>query len=267
VHHPIRILGISGSLRTKSYNTALLGAVAEAMPPSMSVRIVDIGDLPLYNRDVEVQGLPGPVSRLRSELSDADAVLFACPEYNWSVTGALKNAIDWLSRNPASPLDHKPAAIVGGGGRGGGARAQAHLREVLAHNRVDVYEESEVVVPRVWGAFDDDLRLTDDHVRADVRTLVAGLEAHVHRDIVHRPALVAVGADGDVLAAPYRRLIADYRVSLSIDAESLSRQLDRWSPVAVVVADDRKLDEVAVPVVRIDDPEKLLDQVAEAIER
>ena len=103
MHHPIRILGISGSLRTKSYNTALLGAVAEAMPPSMSVRIVDIGDLPLYNRDVEVQGLPGPVSRLRSELSDADAVLFACPEYNWSVTGALKNAIDWLSRNPASP--------------------------------------------------------------------------------------------------------------------------------------------------------------------
>ena len=80
MHDPIRILGISGSLRSDSYNTALLRAVGEAMPASMVLSFGQVGDLPLYNRDIEVAGMPASVARLRGQLADADAVLFACPE-------------------------------------------------------------------------------------------------------------------------------------------------------------------------------------------
>ena len=265
---PIRILGISGSLRAASYNTALLRAAAAVMPQAMSMEIAEIGDLPLYNGDVERRGFPGAVQRLRTEVAAADAVLFACPEYNWSITGALKNAIDWLSRNPASPLDHKPAAIVGGGGRGGGARAQSHLRDVLAHNRVQVFEESEVVVPRVWGAFDDDLRVTDERVWADMRVLVEGFRDDVQRDIAHRPALLAVAADVAALAAVYRRLIADYRVVVAGGRDEVARQIERWAPVAVLAdADAGSVDAGALPVIALTDPETLPDVLRETLSR
>lgn len=261
----LRILGISGSLRTASYNSALLRAAAESMLPAMSLEVATIGDLPLYNRDVEVEGLPASVHRIRTQLMAADGVLFACPEYNWSITGALKNAIDWLSRNPASPIDHKPGAIVGGGGRGGGARAQSHLREVLAHNRVQVYEESEVVVPRVWTAFDDALRLVDDRVEADLRTLVAGFEADVRRDIAHRPAIVALGRDPSALAKAYRALIADYRVVPAFDPDQLAPLVQRWSAAALLVGGDAEAPAVGIPVVRIDDVDELPAMLAEAV--
>ncbi len=265
---PLHILGISGSLRQGSYNTALLRSAAEAMPPSMLLTIGEISDLPLYNRDVEVQGLPEPVQRIRAQLADADAVLFACPEYNWSLTGALKNAIDWLSRNPASPLDHKPAAIIGGGGRGGGARAQAHLREVLAHNRVPVYEASEVVIPAIWKAFDDDLHLVDEQAFADLRTLVGGFEADVRRDQAHRPAVLAIGSDAAALAGAYRALIADYRVVLAVDDDGVQRQIERWAPGVVVFDQVVGTGSVGgVPVVPIGDPAMLRESVAEALEQ
>jgi chromate reductase len=263
---PLRILGISGSLRARSYNTALLAAAAEVMAPTMGLVRGRIDDLPLYNRDVEVQGLPEPVQRLRTQAADADAVLFACPEYNRSITGALKNAVDWLSRNPASPIDHQPAAIIGGGGRAGAARAQSHLRDVLAHNRVQVYEESEVVVPRVWDSFDDDLQLRNDQVWTDLRTLCAGFEADVRRDLAHRPAVVAVGPTPAALADPYRALIADYRVATAFDPASLAAAQERWSPVAVVVAGDAVVDASGLPIVVAgEDPEDLRDRVAQAI--
>ncbi len=265
--HPLRILGVSGSLRSASYNTALLRTAGEAMPPAMELEIAPIGDLPLYNGDVEAAGFPEPVVRLRQRLAEADAALFACPEYNWSLTGALKNAIDWLSRNPASPLDHKPAAILGGGGRGGGARAQSHLREVLAHNRVQVYEESEVVVPRVWGAFDTSLRLQDDRVRDDIATLVEGLELHTRRDIANRPAVLAIGGDARRLARAYRALVADYRVVLALEPAALDRQMARWSPVAAVVDDGFAPGLGDLPSVTTGDTADLLPRLQQAVAR
>ncbi len=232
---PLRILGISGSLRQRSYNTALLRAAGEALSEGTVFEIAAISDLPLYNRDVEVEGLPEPVRRIRAHMSDADAVLFACPEYNWSITGALKNLIDWASRNPASPLDYKPAGIIGGGGRGGAARAQAHFREVLMHNRVQVLEDAEVLIPGIWDAFDDDLHLTDDRVRADVEIFIGAFEDHVRRDLSHRPAIVMLGSDPDVMGRAVRTLVADYRVAAAYSEDDALALVDRWDPAAVVI--------------------------------
>lgn len=169
-----RVLGVSGSLRRDSYNTELLRAAAEVAPEGMSVEIADISDLPIYNADVERErGFPETVERFRAQLDEADGLLFATPEYNYSVTGAMKNAIDWASRSP-SPLDHKPAAILGAGGGSGTARAQRHLRDILKHNDLRVVTEPEVLVARARQFFSDG-KLTDPTVREEIRTLLEAL--------------------------------------------------------------------------------------------
>ena len=129
----LRVLGISGSLRKASFNSGLLRAAQELAPDQMEITIFDIKELPLYNGDVEAQGDPQSVTALKSAVRDADAVLFATPEYNWSISGALKNAVDWASRDrEEGSLMGKPATIIGAGGRAGTARAQMQLREILA---------------------------------------------------------------------------------------------------------------------------------------
>ncbi len=261
---PLRIVGISGSLRSGSYNTALLRAAAELMPSHMAIEFGEIGDVPLYNRDVEVVGVPEPVQRLRHQVAEADAVLFACPQYNRSLTGALKNAVDWLSRNPLSPIDYKPMAIIGGGGRAGGGPAQAHLREVLGHNRVQIYEGSEVIVPMVWEAFDDELRLVDERVWADLRSLISGFEGHVRHDLRNRPAIVLAGADAATIAPYHRAAIADRRVAVALTEADLAGCVARWNPVAVVgVGGDESLRGAAmasgVPFIAADRPEGLAE--------
>ena len=129
----LRVLGISGSLRKASFNSGLLRAAQEVAPERMEITIFDIIDLPLYNGDVEAQGDPASVVALKLAIRGADAVLFATPEYNWSISGALKNAIDWASRDgEEESLMGKPATIIGAGGRAGTARAQMQLREILA---------------------------------------------------------------------------------------------------------------------------------------
>ena len=132
-HTPLQVLGISGSLRRASFNSGLLRAAQEIAPEGMEITIFDIKDLPFYNGDVEAQGDPASVIALKSAIRDADAVLFATPEYNWGTSGALKNAIDWASRDrEAGSLMGKPATIIGAGGRAGTARAQMQLQETLA---------------------------------------------------------------------------------------------------------------------------------------
>ncbi len=129
----LQILGISGSLRKASFNSGLLRAAQEIAPEQMEIAILDINDLPLYNGDVEAKGDPASVVALKLAIRDADAVLFATPEYNWSISGALKNAIDWASRDrEEGSFMGKPATIIGAGGRAGTARAQMQLREILA---------------------------------------------------------------------------------------------------------------------------------------
>src|SRR6185437_5600598 len=127
----LKVLGLCGSLRRGSFNRMALKAAAELVPAGMSLDIYDgLADIPPYNDDVREKGYPAPVQALRDRIAAADAVLFVTPEYNYSVPGVLKNAIDWASRPPAQPFDGKPVAIMGASmGLFGTARAQYHLRQ------------------------------------------------------------------------------------------------------------------------------------------
>lgn len=176
------MLGVSGSLRRDSYNTELLRVAAEMAPPGMAIDVADISAIPLYNADIErANGFPEPVERFREQIDSADGVLIATPEYNWSVTGALKNAIDWASRRP-SPLDGKPAAILGTGGRSGTARAQRHLRDILGHNEVDVVTEPEVLLPKAKLLFESGT-LRDEKARREVRELLDALALKLRQSV------------------------------------------------------------------------------------
>src|SRR6476661_6484015 len=128
----LTVLGISGSLRKASYNTAALRTAQALAPAGMTIETFDLSPLPLYNEDVKAVGFPPVVQELRARIKAADALLFACPEYNYSMSGVLKNAIDWASRPPDQPFDDKPVAILGANPSAlGTGRAQYHLRQML----------------------------------------------------------------------------------------------------------------------------------------
>lgn len=174
---PLRVLGFAGSLRAGSFNRALLGAAVELAPEHMRIDIFDLHDIPLYNRDVEVEGDPEPVSTFKRAIRQADAILIATPEYQHSIPGVLKNALDWASRPPGkSALERKPAAIMGATpGRFGTARAQQDLRKVLVYNGVQVLTRPALMVRGAGQRFDDDLHLVDEGTRDRVRALLVHL--------------------------------------------------------------------------------------------
>ncbi len=155
---PLRVLGISGSLRKASFNTGLLQAAQEITPDGMEITIFDLKDIPLYNADVEAEGDPDTVTALKKAVHDADALLLATPEYNGGIPAPLKNAIDWASRSTSgyqeSAIFGKTTAIMGGGG-GGAVRAQTQLRQVLSALGIEALEQPEVKVAMVWDKFDE----------------------------------------------------------------------------------------------------------------
>ncbi len=161
----IQLLGFSGSLRKGSFNTGLLRAATELLPQDVSLDMFDLLPIPLYNGDVEDEGMPQAVQQLREKIAAADGVVIACPEYNHSVTGVLKNAIDWISRPPDQPLSGKPVALMGGGGGFGSVRAQVHLRYLLVNLNTMQLNKPEVLVPNIASKFDDQGRLTDEETR------------------------------------------------------------------------------------------------------
>jgi chromate reductase len=160
----LNVVGIAGSLRRGSFNRALLRAAQDLTPDDLSITIFDLHDVPLYDRDVETQGDPASVTALETAIREADAVLIATPEYQHSLPGVLKNALDWASRPPSDPpLRHKPEAIMGATpGRYGTARAQVDVRKVLAFNAAIVLQRPEAMVANACEAFDDDGRLVDE---------------------------------------------------------------------------------------------------------
>lgn len=167
----LRVLAICGSLRKASCNGGLLRAAQEAAPEGMEITIFNIKDLPFYDGDIEAQGDPASVVALKSAIRDADAVLFATPEYNWGTSGALKNAIDWASRDhEEGSLMGKPVTIIGAGGRAGTARAQMQLQETLAETGSVVMVKPGVLVqafspPR----FDSEGNLIDEETKDLIR--------------------------------------------------------------------------------------------------
>ncbi|MCC9076474.1 NAD(P)H-dependent oxidoreductase [Litorilinea aerophila] len=176
---PIQVLAFAGSLRQHSYNRALLRAAVELAPAQMQIHIFDLSPLPLYNADVEAAGTPPAVRTFQRQIAAADALLIATPEYNYSVSGVLKNALDWASRRLSAEelpaLNGKPAAILGAGGRFGTVRAQAHLRYILLHNDVKVLNKPELMIPRASQFFDEEGRLVDEELRERLRDLLDAL--------------------------------------------------------------------------------------------
>jgi chromate reductase, NAD(P)H dehydrogenase (quinone) len=240
----MHIAGISGSLRSGSYNTGLLRAAFEDLPAGVSAEMISLRDLPVYDRDVEEElGFPESVHALRSAVEAADGVLIATPEYNYSVTGALKNAIDWLSRGPFSPIDFKPVAIVGAGGGGGTRMAQQHLREMLQHNSLRVLAGPDVLVARARNHFDG-VELVDDGVRARLRQVVDGLVQLAAREFFPptvRGAVLAVAPDV-VTADALARSAAEraYRTITAASVVDATRLIATRSIAAVVL--DASLD-------------------------
>lgn len=177
----LRVLGISGSLRKGSFNTALLRAAIELAPPGMRIETAELRDIPLYDEDVRAQGLPPSVQRLRERIASADALLVVTPEYNFSVPGVLKNAIDWASRPPQQPFAGKPLAIMGASsGLSGTMRAQYHLRQIAVFLDMLPLNKPEVFVRSGAERFADG-RLTDEPTRKVVAEQLAALDAWVRR--------------------------------------------------------------------------------------
>lgn len=182
----IPIAGISGSLREGSYNTATLRALKEIASDTLDIDIVTLEDVPLFNEDVEAQGWPDRVQALRDRIEPAEGIIFATPEYNYSVPGVLKNAIDWLSRpERKGPIFGKPAAIIGATpSMVGTARAQAHLRQVVFYNGMPLIADVEILVARAGEKFDDQGRLTDNETRDYLSSMAEKytdwVRAHMH---------------------------------------------------------------------------------------
>jgi len=161
----MRIVGICGSLREKSYNMYALRTAGGLMPEGMSLEIASIADIPLFNQDVCDKGFPPPVAAFRERIARADGLLFACPEYNFSVSGVLKNAIDWASRPPAQPFQKKPVAMFSATGLKGGVSAQYDLRKILAQLDAFLLVRPEVFIGMEASKFDASGTLTDATTR------------------------------------------------------------------------------------------------------
>lgn len=173
------ILGISGSLRRGSFNAALLRAATEVVPAGTTIEIASIRDIPLYDGDVEAeQGIIPPVSALKERVVASDGLLIVTPEYNNSIPGVLKNAIDWLSRPPADikrVFGNRPIGMIGATpGRGGTNLAQAAWLPVLRTLGTRPYFGARLQVADASHVFDAEGRLVDERIRSELTKFVAG---------------------------------------------------------------------------------------------
>jgi chromate reductase, NAD(P)H dehydrogenase (quinone) len=181
---PVKVVSICGSLRKKSFNAALARIAPTLAPPGMSiVAAPPLDAIPLYNHDVqESSGFPGPVSDLAAAIRAADGVLICSPEYNWSMPGVLKNAIDWVSRMKDQAFAMKPVAIQSAAtGLLGGSRMQYHLRQSLTSIDVVLFGRPEVIVTFAGQKFDDKLELKDQATIDLIKQQLAGFEKLIRK--------------------------------------------------------------------------------------
>jgi chromate reductase, NAD(P)H dehydrogenase (quinone) len=177
----VALLGICGSMRKASMNRALLLAISHHLPADATFRFHDgLDELPIFNSDLED---PPPVVALKAAIAQADGVIFGVPEYNYSIPGGLKNALDWVSRPPASsPMRGKPVGLVGAAtGMSGTIRAQLHLRQMLVYSDTPCLNQPEVLIPRAHERFDAIGQLVDDSTRQLLVRFAAAMVAFVER--------------------------------------------------------------------------------------
>ena len=178
----ITILGFAGSLRKGSYNKALLRAAVELKPKDAELEIFSIDGIPLFNQDLEAQ-TPEKVKQFKAKIRAADAILIATPEYDYSMPGVLKNAIDWASRPYGdNSFEDKPVAIMGASPGGfGTARAQYHLRQICVFLNMHTVNKPEVFVTFAHTKIDGNGRVTDEETRGRIKHLLESLVSWTRR--------------------------------------------------------------------------------------
>ncbi|AET68695.1 putative flavoprotein [Desulfosporosinus orientis DSM 765] len=172
----IKIIGISGSLRQNSYNTATLHAAASLLPESATLEIVDLSGIPIFNEDDEAKGVPQVVIDFKEKLAKADAILIATPEYNYSIPPVIKNALDWASRGNDLPLKGKPLAMVTASlGMLSGGYVQHHLRRVCAKLEMKTVNKRQVLITNASKKFSPDSKLIDELAKKSLSNLMGEL--------------------------------------------------------------------------------------------
>jgi chromate reductase len=161
-----KVLAISGSLRKNSTNSFALKALQKIAPPDITIEIANISEVPMYNGDLYELGEPQAVTELKLKIRQADAIVIATPEYNFSVPAVLKNVLDWVSRPPEPPFNEKPVAILGvSPGPVGTARVQYHLRQILVFMNTFTLNKPEVFINHSAQKFDSNGELTDEQTK------------------------------------------------------------------------------------------------------
>ena len=177
----MNILAISGSLRRNSFNTGLLRSAEQLLPKGVVFTFADLRPIPLFDADVESAGMPESVALFKSQIEEADGLLISSPEYNFSYSGVLKNAIDWASRGPIRPFTDKPIAIIGASpGNFGAVRAQTDLRRLMHGVGAHVMPKPELLVNLAASKFDENFLLMDEKTVATYRTLLHKFIDYIH---------------------------------------------------------------------------------------
>jgi len=180
-------VAVSGSLRRGSYNTMVLKATQKLTPANIVIEQISIADLPMYNFDLHEKAFPESIEKISTSIKAADGVIIVTPEYNYSIPGALKNVIDFLSKHPLKPFDKKVVGIISASpSLLGGVRAQFHLRQILVAVNTITMNIPEVVITQVNTKFDDDGNLTDEKTTAFLKKFIvqlADFAANINHDV------------------------------------------------------------------------------------
>jgi chromate reductase len=170
----VKFIGIAGSLRSKSTNKGLLRAAQSVLPAHASMEIADLSDVPFFNQDIET--VPAAVERVLKQIAQADALVLACTEYNYSMAPALKNILDWASRSDDKTLlAGKPTALMGAGGGMGSSRSQYHARQVCVYLDLRPLNRPEVFSNAFAGSYDADGNVIDEKLKEIIKTQMAAL--------------------------------------------------------------------------------------------
>jgi chromate reductase, NAD(P)H dehydrogenase (quinone) len=178
----IKIVAFSGSLRKDSYNSALINAALELKPEDMDIEILDISGIPMFNDDERTKEIPESVKFFSEKISSADGLLITTPEYNYSIPGVLKNAIDWASKMSTQPFNEKPTAIMGASpGALGTVRAQMHLRQIAFAVNMHILNKPEVYVTFAKEKFDSEGKLIHEPTRVIIKKLLVALGERIKK--------------------------------------------------------------------------------------